>query len=131
MLQIDKDLVPINRRLQTYVEQWDVFVDAWLIIKVSNPAFVFTWRQQAESAMKAAGKTGMSDEQVSPPFSISSPLVARCHHSIMQLDDTLLCKQILVMANLTGQVIIALMLAGQGFCQSLHASLQSLSASHV
>ena len=70
MLQIDKDLVPINRRLQTYVEQWDVFVDAWLIIKVSNPAFVFTWRQQAESAMKAAGKTGMSDEQVSPPFSI-------------------------------------------------------------
>ena len=64
LLQIDKDLVPINRRLQTYVEQWDVFVDAWLVIKVSNPAFVFTWRQQAESAMKAAGKTGMSDEQV-------------------------------------------------------------------
>ena len=57
--------MPINRRLQTYVDQWDVFVDAWLVIKVSNPAFVFTWRQQAESAMKAAGKAGMSDEQVS------------------------------------------------------------------
>lgn len=75
-MQIDKDLVPINRRLQSYVDQWDSYVDAWLVIKVSNPAFVFTWRQQAETAMKAAGKAGMTDEQVQSFWqSLQNPVV--------------------------------------------------------
>lgn len=67
-LQISKDLIPINKELQKYVEQWDKHVDSWLVIKVNDPAYVFTWRQQAEQAMKAAGKAGMTDDQV--PFSL-------------------------------------------------------------
>jgi len=41
-------------------------VDAWLVVKVSDPSYVFKWRQQAEQAMKDSGKPGMSDDQVKP-----------------------------------------------------------------
>ena len=70
-MQISKDLVPINARLAEYVQQWDASVDAWLVIKVADPAYVFRWRQQAETAMKAAGKGGMTDEQVRPSMALS------------------------------------------------------------
>lgn len=64
MVQISKDLLPINRQLREYREAWDRFVDAWLVVKVKDPNYVFKWRQQAEQAMKASGKPGMSDDQV-------------------------------------------------------------------
>ena len=62
-LQIDKDLLPVNQKLAEYKEKWDRYVDAWLVIKVSDPAFVFRWRQQAETTMRKAGKGAMTDEQ--------------------------------------------------------------------
>lgn len=62
--QVSGDLIPINDRLAEYVNSWDSFVDAWLVIKVADPAYVFRWRKQAEDAMKAKGKPGMTDEQV-------------------------------------------------------------------
>ena len=47
-VQISKDLLPINRQLREYREAWDRFVDAWLVVKVKDPNYVFKWRQQAE-----------------------------------------------------------------------------------
>ena len=70
-MQISQDLVPINDTLAQYVQQWDACVDIWLVIKVADPAYVFRWRQQAEHAMKAAGKGGMTDEQVRPSIALS------------------------------------------------------------
>lgn len=64
MEQVSKDLVPINARLAEYVSAWDSIVDAWLVIRVADPSFVFRWRQQAERTMKAAGKGAMTDAQV-------------------------------------------------------------------
>ena len=34
---VDKDLMAINARLEQYREQWDSFVDAWLVIRVEDP----------------------------------------------------------------------------------------------
>ncbi len=66
--------MPINNKLREYEEAWDRFVDAWLVVKVSDPNFVFKWRQQAEQAMKASGKSGMSDDQVRlPPCRVVLP----------------------------------------------------------
>ena len=59
-------MVPINKKLAEYKESWDKHVDAWLIVKVSDPAFVFRWRQQAEKTMRDKGKGAMSDDQVMP-----------------------------------------------------------------
>ena len=72
-LQVNSDLQPVNERLKEYVEAWDSFVDAWLVIKVADPAFVFRWRQQAERVMKAAGKGAMTDRQVGKILKFSTP----------------------------------------------------------
>lgn len=61
---MDADLPSVNERLQDY-RRWHEQVDAWLILKVADPAFVYRWREQAEAAMREAGKGGMSEEQVS------------------------------------------------------------------
>lgn len=39
-------------------------VDAWVVVKVGDPEWVFNWRLQAEVEMRAAGKPGLTDEQV-------------------------------------------------------------------
>ena len=67
MLQISADLVSINQKLRDYEAAWDAHVDAWLVVKVGSPKWVHRWRLQAEHAMHASGKPGMSDEQVAPP----------------------------------------------------------------
>ena len=73
MLQISADLVSINQKLRDYEAAWDARVDAWLVVKVGSPEWVYRWRLQAEHAMHASGKPGMSDEQVAPP---APPLVS-------------------------------------------------------
>ena len=61
---VDANLVPINEALRSYKDAWDAFVDVWLVIKVADPSWVGKWRLQAEHAMIASGKSGMSDEAV-------------------------------------------------------------------
>ena len=53
----------VNRSLKEY-QRWHAQVDAWLILKVSDPAFVYQWREQAEASMRQSGKGGMSQDQV-------------------------------------------------------------------
>ena len=65
-MQISADLVSINQKLRDYEAAWDAHVDAWLVVKVGSPEWVYRWRLQAEHAMHASGKPGMSDEQVAP-----------------------------------------------------------------
>ncbi|BDA43365.1 D-glycerate 3-kinase, chloroplastic [Coccomyxa sp. Obi] len=61
---VDADLVSINEKLKEYEAAWDKCVDSWLVVKVGEPEWVYKWRLQAEHAMRAAGKPGMSDAQV-------------------------------------------------------------------
>ena len=63
-VQIDADLVSINEKLKEYEAAWDAWVDAWLVVKVGTPQWVYQWRLQAEHAMLAAGRPGMSDDEV-------------------------------------------------------------------
>ncbi len=64
-LQVDSDLVSINEKLKAYEAAWDAHVDAWLVVKVGSPEWVYSWRLQAEHAMVASGRPGMTDDQVS------------------------------------------------------------------
>jgi D-glycerate 3-kinase len=54
----------INEVLRAYEAAWDSHVDAWLVVKVGSPDWVYSWRLQAEHAMRASGRPGMSDDQV-------------------------------------------------------------------
>lgn len=62
--EVQPDLLAVNDLLQRYVAEWDSFVDAWLVVKVSDPSFVYQWRQEAETKMLAKGKSGMTEQQV-------------------------------------------------------------------
>jgi D-glycerate 3-kinase len=59
-----RDLVPVDAALRGYKQSWDSFVDSWLVVRVGDPRWVFAWRLQAEQAMRASGKAGMSDEAI-------------------------------------------------------------------
>jgi hypothetical protein len=54
----------VNAALRGYRAAWDAAVDAWLVVRIGDPAWVFGWRLQAEEAMRAGGKPGMTDAQV-------------------------------------------------------------------
>lgn len=43
---------------------WTSHVDVLLHLRMADPASVVTWRRQAEAAMKASGRPGLSDEEV-------------------------------------------------------------------
>lgn len=58
-----KSLLQINHYLKGFLE-WYNHIDAFVQLKPENLDDVYTWRLQAEHAMKAAGKDGMTDEQV-------------------------------------------------------------------
>ena len=53
----------VNARLKDY-EEWHELMDAWVVLAVDNVACVYEWRLQAERAMAAGGRPGMSDAQV-------------------------------------------------------------------
>ena len=48
---------PKSKTLETpgllcrYKEAWDSFVDAWLVVKVASPDWVYRWRWQAEEQL--------------------------------------------------------------------------------
>eukprot|EP00850_Spirogloea_muscicola_P004341 SM000018S03706 [mRNA] locus=s18:885901:889825:+ [translate_table: standard] len=66
------DLVVVNDKLKDYAA-WHNEVDAWIIIEVDDPNWVFDWRLQAEVAMRNKGKPGMTDEQVADFVSTYMP----------------------------------------------------------
>ena len=53
----------VNGKLGEYAA-WHALMDAWVVIAVDDPDWVYAWRLQAERAMAAAGRPGMTDEQV-------------------------------------------------------------------
>ncbi|KAL3150639.1 hypothetical protein ABBQ32_000441 [Trebouxia sp. C0010 RCD-2024] len=59
-----KDILAINNHLKKYPAAIDNFVDLWMVVKVGDPKYVHQWRLEAEHKAKAAGKSGMTDEQV-------------------------------------------------------------------
>ncbi|KDP37175.1 hypothetical protein JCGZ_06231 [Jatropha curcas] len=61
---VDPQLEIVNKNLEAYYDSWDKFIDAWLVIKIQDPSYVYQWRLQAEIAMREAGKPGMTDEEV-------------------------------------------------------------------
>ena len=48
----------------SYLEAWDSFVDAWLVVRVEDPQYAYKWRLQAEHGMRDSGKPAMTDAQV-------------------------------------------------------------------
>lgn len=64
ILQAGKDIVEINNHLKKYPAAIDNFIDVWMVVKVGDPKYVYEWRLEAEHKSKAAGKPGMTDEQV-------------------------------------------------------------------
>ncbi|KAL0319200.1 UNVERIFIED_CONTAM: D-glycerate 3-kinase, chloroplastic [Sesamum angustifolium] len=61
---VDPQLEIINKNLEAYFDAWDKFIKSWIVIKIQDPSCVYQWRLQAEIAMRADGKPGMSDEEV-------------------------------------------------------------------
>ncbi|PIN01612.1 putative kinase [Handroanthus impetiginosus] len=61
---VDPQLEIVNKNLQAYYDAWDKFIKSWIVIKIQDPSCVYQWRLQAEIAMRADGKPGMSDEEV-------------------------------------------------------------------
>ncbi|XP_066314750.1 D-glycerate 3-kinase, chloroplastic-like isoform X4 [Miscanthus floridulus] len=61
---VDPQLEVVNKNLEAYYDAWDRFIKSWIVIKIREPSCVYQWRLQAEIAMKADGKPGMSDEEV-------------------------------------------------------------------
>ncbi|GFQ06608.1 d-glycerate 3-kinase chloroplastic [Phtheirospermum japonicum] len=61
---VDPQLEIINKNLEAYYDAWDKFIKSWIVIRIQDPSYVYQWRLQAEIAMRADGKPGMSDEEV-------------------------------------------------------------------
>ncbi|PAN29129.1 hypothetical protein GQ55_5G203500 [Panicum hallii var. hallii] len=61
---VDPQLEVVNKNLEAYYNAWDRFIGSWIVIKIREPSCVFQWRLQAEIAMRADGKPGMSNEEV-------------------------------------------------------------------
>lgn len=61
---VSPSLVEVDRHLAAYREAWDSRVDAWVVVQVGSPEWVFEWRLQAEHRMRATGKAGMTDQEV-------------------------------------------------------------------
>ncbi|XP_042491395.1 D-glycerate 3-kinase, chloroplastic [Macadamia integrifolia] len=61
---VDPQLEIVNKNLEAYYDAWDKFINAWIVIQIKDPNCVYQWRLQAEIAMRADGKPGMSDEEV-------------------------------------------------------------------
>ena len=54
----------VNAALRTYEAAMESRVDAWVVVRVAEPNWVFDWRLQAEVEMRKSGKPGLTDAQV-------------------------------------------------------------------
>ncbi len=54
----DPFLVAPNRALAAY-DRWHRLLDAFVVLRATDPAFVLRWRVEAEEAMRASGKPGL------------------------------------------------------------------------
>lgn len=59
----DPRLAAPNRALADY-RRWTDQVDVWVTLRAQDPEYVLTWRVEAEEAMKASGKPGLSREAI-------------------------------------------------------------------
>lgn len=59
----DARLAAPNRALADY-RRWTDLVDVWVALRAQDPEYVLTWRVEAEEAMKASGKPGLSREAI-------------------------------------------------------------------
>lgn len=56
-------IADINRILQGY-RSWHDIMSAWIVVSIDDYNHVYRWRLEAEHAMAAKGKPGMTDEQL-------------------------------------------------------------------
>jgi len=75
VLQAHPGLEEVNARLVSY-EAWHALMDAWVVLATDDVANVYEWRLQAERAMAASGRPGMSDAQVADFVSRYMPAYA-------------------------------------------------------
>jgi D-glycerate 3-kinase len=59
----DARLAPANQALRDY-QRWTEQADVWVVLRAQDPEYVLTWRVEAEEAMKASGKPGLSREAI-------------------------------------------------------------------
>ena len=59
----DVQLAAPNRALPAYT-RWTEQADVWVVLRAKDPGYVLTWRVEAEEAMKASGKPGLSREAI-------------------------------------------------------------------
>ncbi|KAG0607984.1 hypothetical protein M758_8G069100 [Ceratodon purpureus] len=99
---VDPQLAPVNKNLEAYYDAWHKMIDSWVVIEVDDPSWVFVWRLQAEIAMRADGRAGLTDEQVAdfvsrympaykaylPSLYAQGPKSAKKEHTLMlQIDE--------------------------------------------
>lgn len=61
----DSRLVPIDKRLATDYHELHKLMQAWVVVEVESPQWVYRWREEAEANMRRAGKPAMTEAQVS------------------------------------------------------------------
>ena len=59
----EKGIDDVNRMLSKY-SAWHDCMSAWVVVSIDEHAHVYRWCLEAERAMAARGKPGMSDEQI-------------------------------------------------------------------
>lgn len=45
-------------------EEMHAMMDAWIVVRIPTPQLVYQWREEAEEAMRSAGKPAMNPEEV-------------------------------------------------------------------
>jgi D-glycerate 3-kinase len=60
----DPRLLPIDQRLATDYHELHKLMQAWVVVEVESPKWVYRWREEAEANMRRAGKPAMTEAQV-------------------------------------------------------------------
>lgn len=111
----------MNKNLEAYYDAWDKFIKTWIVIKIKDPSCVYEWRLQvsktaltrmhssllyvlfliiclknlqAEIAMRAEGKPGMSDEEVRIPYPFYSRTSFSCYPTIFHFPFSIVIRTV-------------------------------------